>query len=133
MVLYEAPSPSISDQAGAEYISGGQKNGTEDTAEFALLTLGERDGITGHTLLDVGDPSNAVSATGHWIVNQSRQSLSLFLEIWACRRRRERLAFLARRQLIVPDSNTRAATSIWSSSECGQGTSPLTQNRGLIR
>src|ERR1700723_756743 len=53
------------DQSRAEYISGRQRAGLGNAAEFELLAVAEHYGIAGHTYLDVNLTSNVYSATGH--------------------------------------------------------------------
>jgi hypothetical protein len=53
------------DEPGAENISGGQRTGLRNTAEFDLLDFAKHHGIDGHICLDVSRTSNVYSATGH--------------------------------------------------------------------
>ena len=53
------------DQTGAKDISGGQRTGLGNTAEFQSLVFAEQDGIGGHTCLDANRTSNVYSATSH--------------------------------------------------------------------
>ena len=53
------------DEPAAEDISGGQRAGLGNTAEFQLLVFAEHHGIDGHTCLDVSRISNVYSATVH--------------------------------------------------------------------
>jgi hypothetical protein len=52
------------DEPGAEDISGGERAGLGNTAEFRLLVFAEQHTIDGHTCLDVSRTSNVYSATG---------------------------------------------------------------------
>ena len=53
------------DQPGAEDISGRQRPGLSDVAEFQLLVFAEHKITAGHTWLDVIRASNLFSATVH--------------------------------------------------------------------
>jgi hypothetical protein len=65
IVLNDAPPGQHQDEPGAEDISGGQRAGLGNTAEFQLLVFAEHHTIDGHTCLDVSRTSNVYSATGH--------------------------------------------------------------------
>ena len=64
MVLKDAPSAAISDPGAAD-ISGWQRTGLGDAAEFTLLLFAELGANAGHIRLDAARSSNVYSAICH--------------------------------------------------------------------